>query len=191
VGATIRCESADLVRFALMGHAYARGVSKIEKPRIGLLNVGHAENRGGETLAEAHRKLRSISDIDFVGNVEGHEVLTGRTDVLVCEGLLGNVVLKMAEGLAEVVGALASTGNHHGWRWRLGLAILETGVGRLNDFAEFASYGGAPILGFQSLAIVTHPSADVPALTNAVKIAAKAVRADVVGVMRTSLAVVR
>ena len=108
VGATIRLESIELVHLALMGSAYARRVSKVVEPRVGLLNMGE-ENKGGEVLAEAHRRLRKLPTVNFVGNVEGQELLTGRADVVVCEGLVGNVVLKLLEGLAGVVGDVAAT----------------------------------------------------------------------------------
>jgi glycerol-3-phosphate acyltransferase PlsX len=179
VGATIRCEAIELVQFALMGSAYAKRVSKIAAPRVGLLNMGREENRGGEALVEAHRRLTALADLNFVGNVEGHEIPTGRADVIVCEGFLGNVVLKLLEGLGEVVGDLASTAARDNWRWRIGLAMLSGGVGRLRELTDYATYGGAPILGFQHLFIKAHGRSTERAFGNAVKVAAKAVRDQV------------
>jgi len=179
VGATIRCEASDLVQFALMGNAYAKHVSKTAAPRVGLLNMGREENKGGEVLSEAHRRLSGLSDLNFVGNVEGHEIPTGRADVVVCEGLVGNVVLKLLEGLGEVVGDLASTAAQHNWRWRIGLAMLSGGVGRLRELTDYATYGGAPILGFQHLFIKAHGRSTERAIGNAVKVAAKVVRDQV------------
>jgi glycerol-3-phosphate acyltransferase PlsX len=179
VGATIRCESTELVQFALMGSAYAKRISKSTAPRVGLLNMGREDNKGGDALVEAHRRLMAMSEINFVGNIEGHEIPTGRADVVVCEGLLGNVVLKLLEGLGEVVGDLASTAAQQNWRWRLGLAMLSGGVGRLRELTDYATYGGAPILGFQNIFIKAHGRSTERAIGNAVKVAAKAVRDEV------------
>src|SRR5207249_3026962 len=102
VGATIRCESEELVQFALMGSAYARRISKVPSPRVALLNMGVEGTKGGETLVAAYRRLRRMPALNFVGNVEGNDLARGRADVVVCEGLLGNVVLRLVEGIADV-----------------------------------------------------------------------------------------
>lgn len=188
VGATIRCEAADLVRFGLMGSAYARRISKVEAPRVALLNMGREENKGGEILVEAHRQLGELADLNFVGNVEGHELVTGKADVIVCEGLLGNVVLKLLEGLAEVAGGLAAAAAQQNWRWKLGLAMLSSGVGRLRELTDYASYGGSPILGFEHIFIKAHGRSSARAIGNAVKVAAKAVRDGVPEEIKAAIA---
>jgi glycerol-3-phosphate acyltransferase PlsX len=179
VGATARCTAEDLVQFALMGSAYARRVSKLDAPRVGLLNMGQDEGAGGSVLADAHRRLRGIKSLQFVGNVEGHELSTGRADVLVCEGLLGNVVLKVLEGLAESVVDLSAAAAERSWRWRTGMALLSSSVGRVRELTDYASYGGAPILGFDHIFMKAHPRSTDKAIGNAVKVAAKAVRDQV------------
>ena len=176
VGATIRCEAIELVQFALMGSAYARRVSKVASPRVALLNMGAEETKGGALLASAYRQLKSVPGINFIGNVEGNDLVRGAADVIVCEGLLGNVVLKLLEGLSEVIMDLAGTASRENWRWRLGLMMLESGAGRLRDLTDYAAYGGAPILGFENVAIKSHGRSTAKAIANAVKVAAKAVR---------------
>ncbi len=176
VGATIRCDAIELAQFAVMGSAYARRVSKQPAPRVGLLNMGSEETKGGEVLVEAHRRLRSLPSVNFVGNVEGNEIATGRADVVVAEGLLGNVVLKLLEGIGELASGLAAQAAHESWRWRLGMAMLSTGIERVRDLTDFRTYGGAPILGFESLCIKAHGRSTAPAIANAIKVAAKAVR---------------
>ncbi len=176
VGATIRCDATELVQFALMGSAYARRISKVASPRVALLNMGSEETKGGDVLVHAHRRLKTISGINFVGNIEGNDLAKGKADVIVCEGLLGNVVLKMLEGLAEVVVDLAGTAAREHWRWKLGLMILASGFGRLRDLTDYAAYGGAPILGFEHLLLKSHGRSTARAIHNAVKVAAKAVR---------------
>jgi glycerol-3-phosphate acyltransferase PlsX len=176
VGATIRCDATELVQFALMGSTYARRISKVPSPRVALLNMGTEETKGGEVLVHAHRRLKTISGINFVGNIEGNDLAKGKADVIVCEGFLGNVVLKMLEGLAEVVEDLAGTAARENWRWKLGLMMLASGFGKLRDLTDYAAYGGAPILGFEHLLIKSHGRSNARAIKNAVKVAAKAVR---------------
>jgi phosphate acyltransferase len=176
VGTTIRCDATELVQFALMGNAYARKISKVASPRVALLNMGAEETKGGDVLVHAHRQLKTITGVNFVGNIEGNDLAKGKADVIVCEGLLGNVVLKLLEGLAEVVVDLAGTAAREHWRWKLGLMMLASGFGRLRDLTDYAAYGGAPILGFQNLVIKSHGRSNARALRNAIKVAAKGVR---------------
>lgn len=176
VGATVRCDAMELVQFALMGSAYARRVSKLPSPRVALLNMGTEDTKGGEVLVHAYRRLKTISGINFVGNIEGNDLARGKADVIICEGLLGNVVLKLLEGLAEVVVDLAGTAARENWRWKLGLMMLASGFGRLRDLTDYAAYGGAPILGFEHMLIKSHGRSNARAVTNAIKVAAKTVR---------------
>src|SRR5262249_26543529 len=88
VGATVRCDATELVQFALMGNAYARGISKVASPRVALLNMGIEENKGGEVLTHAYRRLQTVPGLNFVGNIEGNDLAKGKADVIVCEGLL-------------------------------------------------------------------------------------------------------
>jgi glycerol-3-phosphate acyltransferase PlsX len=180
VGATVRCDAVELVQFALMGNAYAQRVSKIARPRVGLLNMGSEPGAGGDALVEAHRQLK-LAAIDFAGNIEGNELASGKADVIVCEGLLGNVVLKLLEGMAEVVDEVAGVARRENWRSKLGVMMLARGFGRRREISDYAAYGGAPLLGFRNLLIKSHDRSNALAIENAVKVAAKAVRDDVIG----------
>ena len=191
VGATIRCDGQELVHFAIMGSAYAKRISKVSNPRVALLNMGTEPKKGGDELCEAYRQLEKTSGVNFVGNIEGSDVAKGKADVIVCEGLLGNVVLKMLEGISEVVMDIASYAYNESWRWRLGLAMLGTGIRQLRDLTDYSNYGGSPILGFENIFIKSHGRSSARAISNAVKVAAKAVRdgvpreiAEMVAVMR-------
>jgi glycerol-3-phosphate acyltransferase PlsX len=181
VGATIRCEADELVQFALMGNAYARRVSKVASPAVGLLNMGSEPTKGGEILVEAHRRLRQLPSINFVGNVEGNELVRGKADVIVCEGLLGNVALKLVEGISEVLYSITSSAAERRLAWRLGLRLLSRGIERLRALTDYTQYGGSPILGFEHLFIKCHGRSTARAVGNAVKVAAKAVRDQVPG----------
>jgi phosphate acyltransferase len=175
-GATIHCEPAELVQFALMGSAYARRISKVPSPRVGLLNMGREETKGGDVLVETHRRLRQLPVLNFVGNVEGHELVRGRADVIVCEGMLGNVALKLFEGVSEVLTDVARAAAERRLMWRVGLRLLSQGIEKVQALTDYSQYGGSPILGFQQLFIKCHGRSQSRAVANAVKVAAKAVR---------------
>src|SRR5436309_901307 len=191
VGATIRCESEELVQFALMGSAYARRISKVPSPRVALLNMGVEGTKGGETLVAAYRRLRRMPALNFVGNVEGNDLARGRADVVVCEGLLGNVVLKLVEGIADVFTDVASAAARRRLSWRIGLALLARGIERLRQLTDYTQYGGAPILGFENLFIKCHGRSNARAVANAVKVAAKAVRDRVPAEIAEAVAALR
>jgi glycerol-3-phosphate acyltransferase PlsX len=176
VGATVRCEADELVQFALMGAAYAERVSKVPRPRLALLNMGNEAGMGGDTLATAYRRLQKIPHLNFVGNVLGNDLTAGRADVIVCEGLLGNVALRLLEGVAEVLHAVAEEAAERRLKWRVGLRLLSSGLTRVQELTDYRPYGGSPLLGFQHLLIKCQPGSRAGALANGVKIAAKAVR---------------
>jgi phosphate acyltransferase len=179
VGATVRCRPQDLLFFAYMGHAYASRVSKVRAPSIGLLNMGTEETKGGEVLAAAHRLMKEDPLLNFVGNVEGNDIPMGRADVIVCEGLVGNVALKMAEGVSEVFKGLGKWAFKHSLLWRAGLILLSSGLKRLKDVTDYSEYGGAPLLGFSRLVLKAHGRSRARAIGNAMKVASRAVRDDV------------
>lgn len=191
VGATIRCDSHELVQFAIMGSAYAKRISKVPSPRVGLLNMGSEPTKGGDVLADAYQRLLKVAGLNFIGNIEGNDVAKGKADVIVCEGLLGNVVLKMIEGVSEVVMDIASYAYTESWRWRLGLLMLGTGIRQLRDLTDYSNYGGSPILGFENIFIKSHGRSDAKAIANAIKVAAKAVRDNVPGEIAEMLAAAR
>ena len=180
VAATVRCEPLELVQFGAMGAAYARVISKVEAPRVALLNMGHDPAHGGEVLAAAHRQLAALSGLNFVGNIEGNELASGRADVVVCEGLLGNIVLRLLESVATMAVDLTASAAQSNWRLRAGMAIMASGVDRLRALADYASYGGAPMLGIDRVVIKAHRRSSAQSIANAVKVAAKAVRDNAV-----------
>ena len=187
VGATIRCDAAELVQFALMGSAYARRVSKVASPAVGLLNMGSEDMKGGEVLVEAHRRLRQLPGINFVGNVEGNDLVRGKADVIVCEGLLGNVALKLLEGISGGLTDLARAAAEQRLVWRVGLRLLSQGIDRVQALTDYTQYGGSPILGFDRLFIKCHGRSTPQAIANAIKVAAKAVRDRVPDEIRDAL----
>lgn len=175
VGATVEATAEDLVTFAVMGSAYARIVSKNDRPKVALLSNGVEPQKGPPRVVEAHTKLSTMAGLHFVGNVEGVDIPKGTADVVVTDGFVGNVCLKMLEGVHETVVELARYAYKEKLAWRAGLAMLSSGIQRIKDITDWQQYGGAPILGFDRIFIKAHGRSKARAITNAGKVAAKAV----------------
>jgi len=187
VGLNLSCTPEDLVQFATMGAAYSARISKNPKPTVGLLNIGEEPSKGDILLRQAHSLLREASHLDFHGNVEGKDIPLGIVDVVVCPGLLGNVVLKLLESMGEVVLALGNDVFTQRPTWRLGRRMLRGGLSHISNMAHYSEYGGAPVLGLERMVIKAHGRSDAKAIENAIKVAAKAVREDVCGAIRDAI----
>jgi glycerol-3-phosphate acyltransferase PlsX len=188
VGASNQVDAEDLVNFALLGSAYAARVSKNPRPRVALLSNGVEEMKGPPEIVEAHRLLKDLPAVNFVGNVEGVDIPRGTADVVVTSGFVGNVVLKMLEGVSETVLSLARYAYKEKLVWRAGLMMLSGGIRRLKGITDWEQYGGAPLLGFDHLFIKAHGRSGAPAIANAIKVAAKASQSDLVGDVERALA---
>jgi glycerol-3-phosphate acyltransferase PlsX len=187
VGATLTATPEDLVGFAVMGAAYSRIVSGIERPRVALLSNGVEAEKGTPAIVEAHQLLLKLPSVEFVGNVEGLDIPKGTVDVVVCEGFLGNVVLKMLEGVSEVVADIARDAAARKFLWKLGLTMLSQGLRQLRTMTDWKQYGGAPLLGLDHVVIKAHGRSNARAIRNAIKVAAKAVDGDLAGRIRADL----
>lgn len=187
VGATVAAEPQDLVGFALMGSAYSSIVSEIGAPRVALLSNGAEPNKGTPAIVAAHELLRA-GPLNFAGNVEGLDIPRGTVDVIVCDGFLGNVVLKMLEGVSDVFRDVAKQASSRSLQWRLGLSMLGGGLRELRRMTDWKSYGGAPLLGLDQVVIKAHGRSEARAIRNAIKVAAKAVRGDLIGRIRDGVA---
>ncbi|HWP66217.1 MAG TPA: phosphate acyltransferase PlsX [Candidatus Limnocylindria bacterium] len=186
-GATPRCGAPELVQYALMGAAYARRISKIAAPRIGLLAMGRDMVRHDEILASANAALAAHPALTYVGEVEGHELVRGRVDVIVCEGMVGGVVAGLMEGFTGALVDVARAPGEQRLVWRVGMRLFAEGLERVQALTDFGRYGGAPILGFDHVVIKCQARADVTALGNAIKLAAKAVRDGVPAAIAAAL----
>ncbi len=175
-GATIHCNVKHLVHFALMGHFYSKNILGIKEPRIALLNMGSEETKGGHVLTSVYKILKGISEINFIGNVEGYDLLRGVADVIVCEGMIGNISIKILEGVAGSMDVLGKKAYDSGVRNKLGMALLSNGLKELKRRMDYTEYGGAPILGFQKLCIVAHGKSNSKAVRKAIKVAETSVR---------------
>lgn len=187
VGATVDASADDLVAFAVMGSAYARIISKNENPTVALLSNGTEAQKGPARVVEANAKLQNIPGLRFIGNVEGVDIPKGTADVVVCDGFIGNVCLKMLEGVSETVIELARYAYKEKLLWRAGLAMLSSGIERIKEVTDWEQYGGAPILGFDRLFIKAHGRSKSRAITNAGKVAARAVSKDLANAIQGML----
>ena len=171
-GANVDCKPQHLVQFAHLGHIYAQDLMGIPNPRVALLNIGEEPEKGDELTLEAHRLLDASPGLNFVGNVEGRDIIQGICDDVVCDGFVGNVLLKFYESVAEfTIGLLRKSlreSHEH-------LNLEE--VFRILDYAE---YGGAPLLGVGGVSIICHGESSARAIRNALGVAARAVRSDMV-----------
>lgn len=181
VGATLGAGADDLVCFAVMGSEYARLVTEVERPRVALLSNGAEPNRGTPEVVEAHRRLRHHPTLNFIGNVEGIDIPKGTADVVVCDGFLGNIVLKMFEGMAETLVGLLRDARDQSVLWRLGLGLVGQDLREIKRVTDWKQYGGAPLLGLDRVVIKAHGRSNPRAVRNALKLAAKAVRSDLCG----------
>jgi glycerol-3-phosphate acyltransferase PlsX len=186
VGATLTATADDLIGFAVMGSAYSAVISEIGAPRVALLSNGSEPSKGTPAIVEAHRRL-ATAPLAFAGNVEGLDIPRGTVDVVVCDGFLGNVVLKMLEGVSDVVRNLAKDASGRSLQWRMGLAMLGDGLKELSDRTDWKRYGGAPLLGFDRPVLKAHGRSEARAIRNAIKVAAKAVKGDLTGRIRDGL----
>lgn len=187
VGATVDATADDLVAFAVMGVAYARIVSRNPNPSVALLSNGTEPSKGPQRVVDAHQKLAQLSSLRFVGNIEGVDIPRGTADVVVCDGFVGNVCLKMLEGVSETVVELARYAYKEKLLWRAGLAMLSSGIERIKAVTDWEQYGGAPVLGFDKLFIKAHGRSRARAITNAGKVAARAVANELTAAIQAGL----
>ncbi len=170
VGASVECRPPHLLQFAVMGSMFARVVYDIEKPRIGLLSIGHEETKGNELTREAHRLLKA-APVNFIGNVEARDVYSGDADVIVCDGFTGNIALKTSEGLVELVEGLLSEELSSTITNRVGTLFTRRAIRHFRMRVDYSEYGGAPLLGVAGVTIVGHGRSSAKAIRNAVAMA--------------------
>ena len=171
-GANVDCKPHHLVQFAHLGHIYAQDLMGREMPRVGLLNIGEEPGKGDELAVAAHRLLAGDGGLNFVGNVEGREIIRGDVDVIVCDGFVGNALLKFYESVAEFI--------IHLLKEELAQTDTELDLEEVFRVLDYAEYGGAPLLGVNGVSIICHGQSPPRAIRNAVQVAAQAVRSSMV-----------
>ncbi|MBU4311014.1 phosphate acyltransferase PlsX [bacterium] len=170
VGANVDCKPQHLLQFAIMGNTYAKEILEIEKPKVGLLSVGKERVKGNELTRTTYDLLEKTS-LNFIGNVEGRDIFNGSVDVIVCDGFIGNVVLKTAESLAETIQGMLKKEITKNFLRKLG-ALLSMGAYRaVKKRIDYSEYGGAPLLGINGVCIITHGGAPALAIKNTLRVA--------------------
>ena len=167
VGANVDCEAAHLMQFALMGNEYGKYLFGKPNPRIGLLSIGEEDSKGNEVTKEAFALLKA-SPINFVGNVEGRDVYSGAADVIVCDGFIGNVALKISEGVADTIKKLLMKEIAGSRLGRLAYLFLAGPLMRLRRRIDYAEFGGAPLLGVNGVCMICHGRSSAKAIKNAI-----------------------
>jgi glycerol-3-phosphate acyltransferase PlsX len=186
VGANVDTRPEYLVQFAQMGAVYAERVLGRPNPTVGLLSNGEEEGKGDERARETSGRL-SRGSLNFVGNVEPKDVLNGTVDVVVADGFVGNITIKMAEAMAEFIFRTMRDEIPRTVRGKAGGLLIRPGVGRIRARMDWREFGGAPLLGIDGVAVVAHGRSDALAIKNAIRTAVQAVEADLVGKIREAL----
>jgi glycerol-3-phosphate acyltransferase PlsX len=179
VGANVECKPHQLVQFAVMGSLYAEAVLGVRRPKVGLMSVGEEETKGGPRIREQYRVLADAG-INFVGNVEGRDVFTGEVDVVVCDGFTGNVILKVAEGLGEMVIGMLREEARRSPVYGAGLLMAKGAFRNLRKKVDYTEYGGAPLLGVDGGCLIGHGRSDARAIRNAIRFASSYASSSVI-----------
>jgi len=177
VGANADCRPEHLVQFAQMGSAYASIALALESPRVALLNIGEEPTKGSQLAQDAHAAM-SAQVSGFVGNIEGRDLLTGIADVIVTDGFTGNVALKILEGTSKVILSQVKEALTSSVVNKAAAAVVSPSLRRLRERLDPDEYGGAPLLGVSGVCIIGHGASNASAVSNAIRVAAQAVRGD-------------
>jgi glycerol-3-phosphate acyltransferase PlsX len=172
VGANVDCTPHMLAQFAVMGDIYARVILHLKEPRVGLLSIGEEEHKGNELTRTATPLLKSLA-INFIGNVEGRDLYTGKADVIVCDGFTGNVALKVSEGLVEMVKQMLLESLQATITRKIGYVLSRAAFADFKKRVDYSEYGGALLLGVRGVCVICHGGSNANAIKNAIRVAAE------------------
>lgn len=188
-GANVDSKPKHLVQNAIMGSIYAEYVLNIPEPRVGLLNIGEEESKGNEQVLSTYPLLQQLNTVNFIGNVEGRDIPKGTVDVVVCDGFVGNIVLKLSEGLAGAILQLVKDAIKSSGFWaKMASMLVLPALSGLKKKLDYAEYGGAPLLGVNGGFIICHGSSRAKAIKNAIRVAKEFTEQDVVAHIRENIA---
>lgn len=170
VGANVDCQPRMLAQFAVMGDIYSRVIFRTVKPRVGLLSIGEEEHKGNELTRTATPLLKSLP-LNFIGNVEGRDIYTGETDVIVCDGFVGNVALKVSEGLVDVIKHMLQESLRATITRKMGYLLARSAFVDFKKRVDYSEFGGAPLLGVKGQCIICHGRSNSKAIKNAIRVA--------------------
>lgn len=172
VGANVDCKPVHLEQFAVMGEIYYRVIFGEDRPRVGLLSIGSEDHKGNELTREALTLLKRLP-MNFVGNVEGRDLYNGRVDVIVCDGFIGNVGLKISEGLVEAIASLLKESLSKTLSSKVGYVLSRKAFKEFKKRVDYSEYGGAPLLGVRGVCLIAHGGSNANAIKNAIRVAAE------------------
>lgn len=187
VGATVDCTAQQLYQFGIMGYEYGKHILGLSKPRVGLLSIGEEDMKGNEVTKEAFRLLKE-SPINFIGNVEGRDVYSGNADIIVCDGFIGNVALKISEGLADALKKILMKEIAQSRLGRLAYVFVAAPLLRIRRRMDYAEFGGAPLLGVNGVSVICHGRSSAKAIKNAITRAAKLAEGGLIEQIRDDIA---
>jgi glycerol-3-phosphate acyltransferase PlsX len=170
VGANVDCTPDMLAQFAVMGEIYSRMILGRPKPRVGVLSIGEEDHKGNDITRSTSHILKRLS-LNFIGNVEGRDIYSGNVDVIVCDGFIGNVVLKVSEGVADMVKHLLRESLEATIAGKIGYVISRTAFSAFRKRMDYSEYGGAPLLGVRGVCIICHGRSNANAIKNAIRVA--------------------
>ena len=171
VGANIDPKPEHLLQYAIMADIYSRYILKKNNPKIGLLNIGEEASKGTELMRETYKLLSSQSGLNFIGNIEGRDMFSGKSDCIVCDGFIGNIGLKICESIAETMMAFFKKEIGRNWLVRLGAGLCKPAFTALQKEVDYSECGGAPLLGVDGSCIIAHGGSNTKAIRNAIKVA--------------------
>jgi glycerol-3-phosphate acyltransferase PlsX len=172
VGANVDCSPRMLAQFGVMGEIYSSIILRRPKPRVGLLSIGEEAHKGND-LTRATAELLKTLNLNFIGNVEGRDIFTGDVDVIVCDGFIGNVALKVSEGVGEMVKQMLRESLESTITGKIGYALTKTAFSDFKKRLDYSEYGGAPLLGVRGVCIICHGRSNANAIKNAIRVAAE------------------
>lgn len=178
VGANIDPKALHLFQYGVMADAYCRYILHKTNPKIGLLNVGEEESKGTEFIREAHLLL-SESKLNFIGNIEGRDIYVGKADIVICDGFVGNVILKVSESVIDTLVKFIKKEIKSNFIAMIGAVLISASWKSLKKKLDYAEYGGAPLLGIDGTCIISHGSSSPKAIKNAIRVAAEFKKQDV------------
>ena len=178
VGANVDSKPEHLEQFGVMGDIYYRAIWGVKRPRVALLSIGEEESKGNELTREAAARLKQ-APLNFVGNVEGRDVFRGNVDVVVCDGFIGNIALKLSEGLAEHITGMLKKAIKSSLTSQIGYALSKRAFDAFRKRTDYSEYGGAPLLGVRGVTVIGHGRSNPNAIKNAIRVAAELCRARV------------
>lgn len=170
VGATVDCSPENLLQFALMGNTYCKLILGRTDPKIALLSIGEEDTKGNELTKKAFKLIKN-SRLNFIGNIEGKDVFTGKADVVVCDGFIGNIALKISEGLAETIMKMLKREITSDSAGRIGYLLMKPAIKSFKKKTDYDEYGGAPLLGINAASIISHGRSTAKAIKNAIIVA--------------------